>query len=134
MGVNYIAVVVTAIVSMVIGSLWYSPLLFGKLWMRLQGFSKKDIDKAKQKSMEKLYFWAFIGALVTAGVFDYILNMLGSSVEMGITLSLLIWLGFVATTMLGTVLWEGKSFSLYALNVSYHLVNLVVMGVILGMW
>ena len=134
MGVNFIAVVVAAITSMVIGSLWYSPLLFGKLWMRLQGISKKDIVKAKQKSMEKLYFWAFIGALVTAGVFAYLLDMFGKSAEMGITLSLLIWLGFVATTMLGTVLWEGKSVSLYALNVFYHFVNLVVMGVIIGMW
>jgi uncharacterized membrane protein YjfL (UPF0719 family) len=35
--VNYIAVLVAAIVVFVLGWLWYSPLLFYKPWMRARG-------------------------------------------------------------------------------------------------
>ena len=134
MAINYIAIVVSAIVSMIIGSLWYSPLLFGNLWMKLQGFSKKDMGKAKQKGMGKLYLAAFIGSLLTAGVLGYLIDMVGKSVSSGILIALLAWLGFIVTTLLGSVLWEGKPVSLYVLNILFHLVNLVVMGLILGMW
>ena len=57
MSVNYLAVVVAAVVSIIIGSLWYSPLLFGNVWMRLQRFTKKDMDKAKQKGMVNHTSW-----------------------------------------------------------------------------
>ena len=49
MAVNYLAVLVAAIVSMVIGGLWYSPLLFGNVWMKLSGITQKDVEKAKKK-------------------------------------------------------------------------------------
>ncbi len=134
MSVNYLAVVVAAVVSIIIGSLWYSPLLFGNVWMRLQRFTKKDMDKAKQKGMVKSYIMASIGSLVTAFVLGYLIDMIGKDVYTGILLALLAWLGFIVTTSLGSVLWEGKPVSLYVLNILFHLVNLVVMGLILGAW
>ena len=51
--VNYLAVLVAAIVNMVVGALWYSPLLFGKAWMKLTGFNKKQLKKAKEKAKKK---------------------------------------------------------------------------------
>ena len=44
------------------------------------------------------------------------------------------WLGFIATVLLGTVLWEGKPVKLYLINVSHYLVVLLVMASILVMW
>jgi hypothetical protein len=132
--VNYLTVIVCAVASMIIGSLWYSPLLFGNIWMKLQGFSKKDMNKAKQAGMWKLYLAAFIGSLVTASVLGYLIDIVGKNVSTGILLAFLAWLGFVATTLLGNVLWEGKSVAVYVLNILYYLVNLVVMGLILGAW
>ena len=36
--VNYLAVLVAAIINMVIGSIWYSPSMgFGKSWMKYSG-------------------------------------------------------------------------------------------------
>ncbi|MEN9625842.1 MAG: hypothetical protein RL557_170 [archaeon] len=134
MSVNYLTVIVCAVASMIIGSLWYSPLLFGNIWMKLQGFSKKDMNKAKQAGMWKLYLAAFIGSLVTASVLGYLIDIVGKNVSTGILLAFLAWLGFVATTLLGNVLWEGKSVAVYVLNILYYLVNLVVMGLILGAW
>jgi hypothetical protein len=54
MDIHYWAVLVSAIVSMIIGSIWYGPL-FGKLFMREMGmdtWSKEKQDANKQVEME----------------------------------------------------------------------------------
>jgi len=133
MSVNYLAVFLAAVVSFVLGMLWYSPVLFGKQWMKLSGLGKKDIGKAKKKKMTGIMLTAFIANLVMAWVFLYLLGMLGySDVLSGIVLGFLVWIGFFATTMLGSVLWEGKPWGLYVINAGYQLVNLVVIGAVLG--
>jgi hypothetical protein len=44
------------------------------------------------------------------------------------------WLGFVAPVTLGTVLWEGKPWKLWFINVGYYFVGLPVIGVLLSIW
>lgn len=132
--VNYWAVLASAIASMIIGSLWYGPL-FGKKWMKLMNFTGKDISKAKSKGMWKLYLVNFIGSLITAFVLAHITAYVNAGTFMqGIGVGAWVWLGFVATMLLGSVLWEGKPVSLYWLNSIYWLVNLAVMGGILSAW
>ncbi len=46
--VNYLAVLVSSVVGMGIGALWYSPLLFGKLWMRWNGMDARQLEEAKK--------------------------------------------------------------------------------------
>ena len=46
---NYLAVFVAAVVVFIIGYLWYSPFLFGNLWMKLSNISIKDVNKSKKK-------------------------------------------------------------------------------------
>ena len=52
----------------------------------------------------------------------------------GVGVGALFWLGFVATVLMGTVLWEGKSVKLYLINSIYQLINLIIMGIILSIW
>ena len=134
MAVNYLAILVASIVSMVLGFLWYGPL-FGKLWMRWMHFNKKKIDAAQQQGMWKSYLSAFVGTLVTSLVMAGSLAYIGTrSVVDGITVAFWLWLGFVATTTLGSVLWEGKPIKVYLLNNAYNLLNLAVMATILVLW
>ena len=131
----YLVILISAIISMVLGSLWYSPILFGKQWIKLMGISKKDMGKNKNKGMVKSYTVLFISSLVTIYVLSMFTSLLGASTFLqGMLIGFWIWLGFFATTMLGSVLWEKKPFSLYAINVSYHLVNLLIIGGILAVW
>lgn len=132
--VNYLAVLVAGIASMVLGYLWYGPL-FGKQWMALSGMTDQNMEEAKAKGMGKLYFVAFIGSLVMAYVlahFVQVWNPVGAAGAF--TLAFWTWLGFVATVMLGSVLWEGKSVKLYFLNAVYQLLNIFVMALILVYW
>ena len=132
---NYWAILVSAFINMVVGSVWYSPLIFGKSWMKLIGLDKKNLEKAKQKGMGKIYFIAFISSLIIAFVMSMLIMMLGiNSFIIGAKLGLLIWLGFIATTFLGVVLWENKSVKLYLINVLYYLVVLLLIGGMLAVW
>jgi len=129
--VNYVSILVASVVSFLVGMAWYSPALFGKVWMKL---ASVDMKKSKGKSSVGLsMLLGFISTLVLAFVFEKILNLLNySGFAAGATLGFWIWLGFVATNLLGSVIWEGKPWGLYVLNSAYWLVNLLVMGAVLG--
>lgn len=132
--VNVWAVLVCALVSMFIESLWYSPVLFGNVWLKLSGFNKRSMKKG-QKGMTKIYVLALLGSFVMAYVLAHFVEYTGSRTALdGFILGLWIWLGFEATVRLGTILWEGKPVKLYLLNTIYYLVTLVVMAIILSVW
>ena len=133
--VNYVAVFGAAVVSIIIGSLWYSPLLFGNAWMKSAGVSAKDINKAKKKGMGKIYLSAFIASLLMAFILaNFARFVTSNSFVDGVGLGFWIWLGFVAPILLGSVLWEGKPFNFYAINSLYWLVNLMIAGGIVSVW
>jgi len=132
--INYLAVLVAAIASMIIESLWYGPL-FGKVWISLMGFTEEKIKEVKAKGMSKTYAVAFLGSLVTAYVLAHFAIRWGAAgVGGAFELAFWIWLGFIVTTMLGSVLWEGKPVKLYILNTVYYLVSFFVMAIILVSW
>ena len=133
--VNYLAVLVSAIVSFIIGGLWYSPLLFGNAWMKSGGFSEKNIEKAKKKGMGKLYFITFIASLLMAFVLSHFVQYLtAQTFSEGMQAGFWIWLGFIVPVLLGGVLWEGKSLKFYLINIAYWLVNLIIIGGLLAVW
>ena len=136
--VNYVAVLVGAIVSMVLGFLWYGPV-FGKKWMALSGINPGTMTEEQKKGMNKSYALMFVGSLVTSYVLWHMIVystgfMQKSGAMMGMQAGFWIWLGFVAPVIMGSVLWEGKSWSLFALNDGYQLVNLSLIGAILAAW
>lgn len=129
--ISYLGILISAVVSMIIGALWYGPL-FGKPWMKMMGLTKKDMEKAKKKGMWKLYLANFIAVFVMAFVLMHIIIHVGAvTIWEGVQTGFWVWLGFIATVMLGTVIWEGKPLKLYLLNVGYYLISLLVMGAIL---
>lgn len=130
--INFWAVLVAAIASMIVGFLWYGTL-FRKTWSNLMGFTKEGTEQAKAKGMTVQYLVQFVGSLVTAYILAHFVVVWRSVDSVGVTqLPFWIWLGFVATVMLGTILWEGKSIRLYIINSLYWLVNLFVMTAILS--
>jgi len=106
------------------------------------GLSEKDKEKAKQKGMTTAYVATFFSMLVMAGVLANLMGPIlsvfakttGLGALTGAVGGAFVWLGFIATTQLGKVFWEGKSWALYALDAGHYLVTLVVMGAILGAW
>lgn len=133
--INLLAVLVTGVAAMIVGGLWYSPVLFGNLWMKLSGITKEQIEEAKKKGMAVSYLANFIGALVMSYILAaFIVNLNLQTITEALFISFLIWLGFFVTIALHAVLWEGKSLKLFWLNIAYLLVMILVSGVILVSW
>ena len=54
---NWLAIVVAAVSSFALGSLWYSALMFQKPWMKANNFTDESIEGA---NMGKIFGLAFI--------------------------------------------------------------------------
>ena len=135
--INLFAVLVAAISTMVVGFLWYSPLLFVKPWMREMGYDPND--KARMEEMKKsagpAYGGSFVASLVSAFVLALFLHWLrAESLDFGVAVGFHVWLGFVATVQLTGVLFMKQSMKLFAINTGYQLVCYLVMSAILTVW
>jgi Protein of unknown function (DUF1761) len=134
---NYWAILVAAISTIVVGFLWYSPLLFAKLWMKEMGYDPND--KAKTEEMKKTagpaYAWSFVASLLSAFTLALILHGLrAEDLNFGLMVSFHVWLGFVATVQLTGALFSKQSMKLFGINTGYQLVCYLVMGTILTVW
>ena len=132
--INYLAVLVCGVIHMVLGALWYSPLLFGKLWMKVMGKSEEELKEMNQ-GVWKAYVFSFLGALVMAFVLAHVIDYAqADSIIDGLQGGFWVWLGFVVTTSMAGILFEGRPKGLYFIYNGYQLVSLLVIGVILAVW
>lgn len=135
MDINFWAVLVSAVASMVVGSIWYGAL-FGKLFMHEKGMDKWSPEKqaAEKKKMGLSYALQFIASLVMFYVFAGIIGAFGrTSVGGGLMAAFIMWIGFVVPLALGEAVWGG-TMKLFFLNTGHMLVTLLVTGAILGGW
>lgn len=133
--VNYLAVLVAAVISILVGMVWYSPAVFGKSWMKSAGISEGEINRAKKKGMSRAYALMVLGSLVMAFVLaHFVAYASAANFAEGLQVGFWAWIGFVAPVVLGAVLWEGKPWSFYVINVGYQLVSLLLMGGLLATW
>jgi hypothetical protein len=135
MRINYPAVVVSAIAYWVLGALWYSPLLFARPFIALKGWTPEEVAALQAAGAGKEIAAALVGALVLAYVLAHFVKFTGAeTVGDGLQTGFWLWLGFVVTTNLETVLFEARPLGLYLINNGYHLVGLLGMGAMLAVW
>ena len=133
--INFWPILVASIVSFAIGALWYSPVLFGKEWMSLLKMNETDITEAKRRSMWKSYLSQFIATLVSFAVLAFFISSSSSiTAADGAFIGFLAWLGFIAASMTGALLWEKKPFKLLLIDSVNFLIGLVIGGGIIGGW
>jgi hypothetical protein len=125
---------------MVLGFLWYSPVLFAKPWMKLMGLTQDNLQKA-QKEMGKLYGLSFVLSLFTAFVLSHVMTMSVAYfnyplLSTGLTSAFWMWLGFVLPVQTTGVIFgkekRSDQWQLLAINTGYQLASLLLMGVVLA--
>ena len=134
---NLLAVLVAAVSTMIVGFLWYSPILFAKPWMREMGYDPDDKAKVQemQKSAGLAYSGSFLASLVSAFILALFLHWLHvQELQLGLMVAFHVWLGFVATVQLTGVLFMKQSMTLFAINTGYQLACYLAMGSILTLW
>ncbi len=133
MTVNYLAVMVSAVVYFMLGGLWYSKLLFAKPWMEAIG--KTEAECKAMGSPAPGYIVAFIGALLSAFFLATFISYAGgASLVDGAKIGFYAWLGFAVTTLAPAYYFEMRPKALLLIYAGYSLVAFIIMGGILGAW
>lgn len=131
MEVTFWPILAAGVASVLIGWVWYHPKVFGAAWMRLANVTPEMAERGKER-MPFYVIFALLASMLVAYVMNYFGIAWGVYDWIGaIELGFWCWLGFVAPTMLGMVLWEQKPFRLYLINALYWLVAFVAMALIL---
>lgn len=127
------AVLGAAIAAMIIGLLWYSPMLFGTKWMKL---SRVDPKASKDTSaMWSAMLGMFVGSLIMAYILANVLILMSiTTVSLALIAALWLWLGFIVVPFSSAVLFERRPVALFFINIGNYLVTLLAMAAILVIW
>jgi hypothetical protein len=135
--INYFSIPVAAIAGMLLGFVWYSPLLFGPAWAKCRGIDMHDPKQSQelQKGMGGIYAASFAATLLSATALCLlVVRVQSGGVLGGIKLGILVWLGFTMTVQLTSALFSHKNKTLFFIDTGYQLVCFLAMGAILGGW
>jgi hypothetical protein len=124
------AVLAAGVASMVLGGLWYSPVLFGKAWSAASGVTEAQ---AKSASMAKTMGTAFVLALIGAAVFAMFLGPKPAPM-FATAAGLSAGLCWVAGSFGINYLFEQRPLRLFLINGGYHTLQYTVIGAVLGLW
>jgi hypothetical protein len=97
-------------------------MLFGKQWMKEMGRNPESMKGMAfpVKPMAVQFIASLVLAYVVA-LFSFALDAI--TVSDAVTLAGWLWLGFYVTSQLNAVLWEGRSWRLYFINITQSLVH-----------
>ncbi|HZL24951.1 MAG TPA: DUF1761 domain-containing protein [Acidobacteriaceae bacterium] len=126
------ALVVAMIVSFLFEAAWFSYFMNG--WLAGIG---RTMDWLHQSGMNPAvqYATAMICAFVMASVLSIAIQASGEqTIKRGIVCAAVLWLGFVATSWATEYIFEVRTLQIYGINVGYCLIDMMLMGAIVGGW
>lgn len=134
-GINYLAVVVAAVLSYAIGAIWYSPIGFYKPWIKMMHTFRGEQTKNMALTMQQAMIFGFIFTLLISYVFAHFVVIAGvADLPGALTLGFWLWLGFAVTTLANGWLYEGKSLKLFLFNAAHLLAAFEAMALVYGLW
>ena len=130
--VNYLAVLLAMLSSMVVGSIWYAKAVFGQTWIKLAKVDIKNADPVKPIIITMVV--SLITAYVLAHV-TYLSNQhFGNSfLQDALSTAFWVWLGFTAARFITHDAFEGRPMKLTAINLGNEFVTIMLMGLIIGL-
>ena len=137
--ISIAAVLTAAAVNFVLGFIWYTKL-FMKPWTKEMGYDPNM--RPDKKTMMKGMAFMIIGNFLFAWVLAWTMagwQFIPNAKEMGplvngINSAIFLWLGFFVPVHLGAIVWERKTWKLFAINGGYHLASLLAAALILAYW
>ncbi len=131
---NWIAIGLATLSTMVVGTVWYLPNVFGNRWQALTG-----VDPNKPKSKLAAYGGSFAASAVTAVVLALALEFVGSAIDqpfliVALVTGAVLWAGFTAARILVHELFESRDLRIWLITAAYELVTILVMAAIIGMF
>lgn len=127
--INYLAVAVAAVSSLLVGGLWFSPILFAEAWQREAGVTDDQVATGNGKAMAGAFVLALVIALNLA-------MFLGrhAGIAWGAGAGALAGIGWATASLATVYLFERRSMMLIVIDGGYLAVSYAVMGAIIGVW
>lgn len=129
--INHLAVFVCALLSLVVGALWYSPVLFFKGWQKEAGLSDEQVAKANPL---KTYSLTLVLAWIISYNLAFFLGDSKTNWQWGLGAGLLAGVGWAATMFVIISLFEQRSLKYMLINGGYITVYFALIGFVLGIW
>jgi hypothetical protein len=134
-GLNYLAILIAAIVAWVAGAVWYMSL--GKIWTAAQGLTPDELHARRAKPGAYLPFiFCFVAELLMAWVLAGLMAHLGAgqvNLLNGVVSGAFCWLGFVITTIAVANTFAMRDTRLIWIDGGHWLIVLMLMGAIIGL-
>ncbi len=132
-GMNYISVVVGAILNMVLGFLWYG-MIFSKPWAKLAGMTEEKLESAKAR-MGMTYSMTFVWALFSASVMQIVVRTFGiMTVQEAVLLAVILWLGLTGAAFFTNGAFEQRPLKLTLIDSGYFLVAMIMLSALFTFW
>ncbi|NCD70000.1 DUF1761 domain-containing protein [Mucilaginibacter agri] len=129
--INWLAVLVAALSAFMVGGLWYSTALFGKVWMADCCLDEETIRRRGDKV--KIFGLTGLFSLIMAANLAMFLNDPKTDIQWGTTAGLLAGVWTFSAIAIHS-LFELKSWRYILVNGGYSVVTLTIMGAIIGVW
>lgn len=131
--INWLAVALATVASMIVAGVWYQDFAFGLPWKKMTKIDAKRAEKAGNTPMVVVLVVNLFTAIVLAAAISIVATHFGnSSVWLALATSVVIWLAFSATTLLTHNMFEQKPLKLTAINNGYQLAMFTAMALIIG--
>jgi len=127
------ALVIAMLASFLFDAAWFS--FFLKAWLAGIGRTMEWLMSQPHITPPIQYAVALLSSFVTATILSVSIQASGEQTLLrGIKVGAILWFGFIATTLATNYIFEIRPLSLYAINTGYSLVDLMLMGAIVGAW
>ncbi|WP_319558886.1 DUF1761 domain-containing protein [Marispirochaeta sp.] len=128
--INLLGILLAVLYNLIIGSLWYSPMMFGNKWTLLVGRREDDLQGGMTPG---IMLGAIVVALIEALGFSLLKNFTGiDGLFGGLFLGLFVWLVFLVPPLFNSVLYEKKPRELFFITAGVNMVTFAGMAVIIG--
>lgn len=129
--INYLGVVLAALLFMAVGFVWYSLNVFGRDWMKAVGLKEKDIKNAPGTGYVVAMVASLLQAFVIAHLVDY---AQADTATEGLVLGLWIGIGLVAAALATNYSFAQRSQKLFLIDAGYFVTALALSGMLLAVW
>ncbi|TQL47118.1 uncharacterized protein DUF1761 [Homoserinimonas aerilata] len=128
--INWWAVILATLSTMVIGSIWYTPKVFGNWWVKVARVEK---PANAVYAIVLTVIVSFISAWVLAGAAAIAQHFYGGSfLANTVVTAIILWAGFTAARFITHDAFENRPKALTLLNIAHELVTFLVMALIIG--
>lgn len=124
------ALFVCVLLYMVLGFLWYSPVLFGKRWLKLVDASK--MDKSAMPRCLGISLLSAVAMSVVLTVFIQMMPAIDTTLDAA-KLAFVLWGAFIATTFGTSYAYTGKPMELFLIDAGYPLACMLMISVVTTM-